>query len=164
MKKLCMILPLALILCIMVSCQDKETMAEFEEQNASDILPGFLFSEPSPNSDGLIKIFVLTDMEGLSGIDHWKMVKFWYPEQYKKGQEFLTAEVNAVIEGIFDGGADVVYVLDAHGSGNPDPNIILEQLDSRATFLYKEKLPEGKSHWNYDVYDGTASTAFCTRS
>ncbi len=31
MKKLCMILPLALILCFMVSCQDKEAMAELEE-------------------------------------------------------------------------------------------------------------------------------------
>jgi len=31
MKKLCMILPLALILCLMVGCQDKEAMAELEE-------------------------------------------------------------------------------------------------------------------------------------
>jgi len=32
MKKLCMILLLALILCFMVSCQDKEAMAELEAQ------------------------------------------------------------------------------------------------------------------------------------
>ncbi len=31
MKKLCMILPLAIILCFMVGCQDKEAMAELEE-------------------------------------------------------------------------------------------------------------------------------------
>ena len=31
MKKLCMIVPLALILCFMVGCQDKEAMAELEE-------------------------------------------------------------------------------------------------------------------------------------
>ena len=34
MKKLCMILPLALILCFMVGCQDKEAMAELEEMKA----------------------------------------------------------------------------------------------------------------------------------
>ena len=34
MKKLCMILPLALILCFMVGCQDKEAMAELEEFKA----------------------------------------------------------------------------------------------------------------------------------
>ena len=34
MKKLCMILPLVLILCFMVGCQDKEAMAELEEFRA----------------------------------------------------------------------------------------------------------------------------------
>jgi predicted ester cyclase len=34
MKKLCMILPLALIICFMVGCQDKETMAELEAMKA----------------------------------------------------------------------------------------------------------------------------------
>jgi len=34
MKKLCMILPLALILCFIVGCQDKEAMAELEEMKA----------------------------------------------------------------------------------------------------------------------------------
>ena len=34
MKKLCMILPLALILCFMVGCQDKEAMAELDEFKA----------------------------------------------------------------------------------------------------------------------------------
>ena len=34
MKKLCIILPLALILCLMVGCQDKEAMAELEEFRA----------------------------------------------------------------------------------------------------------------------------------
>ncbi len=39
MKKLCMILPLALILCFMVSCQDKEAMAELEAFRAHDLPP-----------------------------------------------------------------------------------------------------------------------------
>ena len=34
MKKLCMILPTALILCFMVGCQDKEAMAELEAMKA----------------------------------------------------------------------------------------------------------------------------------
>ena len=34
MKKLCIILPLALILCFLVGCQDKEAMAELEEFKA----------------------------------------------------------------------------------------------------------------------------------
>ena len=34
MKNLCMILPLALILCFMVGCQDKEAKAELEAMKA----------------------------------------------------------------------------------------------------------------------------------
>jgi len=34
MKNLCMILPLAFILCFMVGCQDKEAMAELEKFKA----------------------------------------------------------------------------------------------------------------------------------
>ncbi|GAF88434.1 unnamed protein product, partial [marine sediment metagenome] len=34
MKKLCMISPLALILCFMVGCQNQEAMAELEEMKA----------------------------------------------------------------------------------------------------------------------------------
>ncbi len=38
MKKICMILPLALILCIMVGCQDKEAMTELEKFRAQAAL------------------------------------------------------------------------------------------------------------------------------
>jgi len=38
MEKLCMILPLALILCFLVGCQDKEAMAELEEFRAQAAL------------------------------------------------------------------------------------------------------------------------------
>ena len=54
MKKLLTILLLALISCFMVGCQDKAAMAELEDVDA---LPGFIFSEPAPNSDEVTKIF-----------------------------------------------------------------------------------------------------------
>ena len=38
MKKLRMILPLALILCFVVGCQDKEAMAELEEFKAQAVV------------------------------------------------------------------------------------------------------------------------------
>ena len=153
MKKLCMILPLALILCFMVGCQDKEAMAELEEQDEATGLPGFIFSSPAPNGDEKIKILVYYNMEGLSGQDDWKTTTVEYPEQYKKGQELLTADVNAVIEGLFDGGADEIYVVDAHWSGNTEPDIILEKMDSRAEFISWNKIPKGKSLWEYYVFD-----------
>ena len=40
MKKLCMILPMTLIICFMVGCQDKEAMAELEEMKAQAEIEG----------------------------------------------------------------------------------------------------------------------------
>jgi D-amino peptidase len=50
----------------------------------------------------------------------------------------LTKDVNAVIDGLFAGGADVVDVVDAHGSGNPNQDILLDMMDSRAKMLFKD--------------------------
>ncbi len=153
MKKLFMILPLVLVLCFTLGWQDKEAI---EEQDEADALPGFIFSAPAPNSDETIKILVHYDMEGLSGQNDWRTVFYQYSEQYKRGRELLTADVNAVIEGCFDGGADEVHVVDGHGSGSPGPDIILEKMDSRAKFIYWNKIPEGKSLWEYYVIDAIA--------
>ncbi len=50
MKKLLMILPLALILCFMVGCQDKEAMAELEAMKAQ--------AEVEEQNEALIKRFI----------------------------------------------------------------------------------------------------------
>ncbi|MEK6756024.1 MAG: M55 family metallopeptidase [Bacteroidota bacterium] len=89
--------------------------------------------------DRPIKILVYHDMEGLSGEDDWRMFSFRHKEQYRKGQELLVADVNAVIDGLFAGGASVVQVVDAHGSGNPDPDILLDRLDPRSSMVVRDK-------------------------
>lgn len=84
------------------------------------------------------RILIYHDMEGLSGEDDWRMFSFSHPEQYNKGRELLTADINAVVEGLYLGGAGVVNVVDAHGSGNPDTDVILEKLDARAKMVERD--------------------------
>ena len=64
-----------------------------------------------------MKIWICTDMEGISGIDHWDQC--YDPDDrsavYHYGRVQLTADTNAAIAGCFDAGADEVYVLDGHG-------------------------------------------------
>jgi len=84
------------------------------------------------------RILIYHDMEGLSGEDDPRMFNFSHPEQYAKGRELLTGDVNAVINGLFLGGAGLVHVVDAHGSGNPDPDILLDKLDSRASMVTRD--------------------------
>ena len=79
-----------------------------------------------------IRVLVYHDMEGLAGQDDWRTFLFSHPEKYPEGQKMLAADLNAVIDGLFTGGATQVDVVDAHGSGNPDPDVRRDLLDPRA--------------------------------
>jgi D-amino peptidase len=75
--------------------------------------------------DEFMKIFIMTDLEGISGISRKEQVDNSEPYALER----LMADVNAAIRGAFDGGADEVYVEDGHGGGR---NFLKELLDPRA--------------------------------
>jgi D-amino peptidase len=80
--------------------------------------------------DGM-KIFVMTDIEGVCGIvnfDDWALPQGRY---YEEGKKLLTLEVNAAIDGFLAAGATEILVADGHGHGAIN-NILL---DHRAFFL-----------------------------
>ena len=75
-----------------------------------------------------MKIMIMTDMEGCAGVlnhDDWVTPEGRY---YEKGKRFLTEEVNAAIAGFYEAGATEIVVVDGHGHGGLDP----ELLDERA--------------------------------
>lgn len=84
------------------------------------------------------RILILHDMEGLSRQDKVETI-FRQFEDYEKGQRLLAADVNAVIEGLFLGGAASVDVTDGHGSGNPFPDILTPLLDPRAKQIFRKE-------------------------
>jgi len=86
-----------------------------------------------------IRILVYHDMEGLAGQDDWRTFLFSHPERYPEGQKMLAADLNAVIDGLFAGGATQVDVVDAHGSGNPEPDVRRDLLDPRAKQVFRDK-------------------------
>lgn len=100
--------------------------------------PYTLESPRVPPSDR-VRVLVLHDMEGLAGQDDWKTFDFDFPESYRRGQELLAADVNAVVDGLFAGGATQVDVVDGHGSGNPDPDLRRDLLDPRATQVIRDR-------------------------
>jgi len=87
--------------------------------------------QPIPKTEGKhkkMKIMLMTDMEGCAGVMN---VEDWVgPEgrYYEKGKRLTTEEANAAIEGFFEEGATEVIVVDGHGHGAIDP----ELLDARA--------------------------------
>jgi D-aminopeptidase len=75
-----------------------------------------------------MKILLMTDMEGVAGMlnhDDWVLPAGRF---YDKGQRLLTLEANAAIAGLCAGGATEIVVVDGHGAGGIDP----ELLDPRA--------------------------------
>ena len=75
-----------------------------------------------------MKIMVMTDMEGVAGIlnhDDWVTP---HGRFYAKGQRFLTEEVNAAVDGLLEGGAEEVIVIDGHGYGGIDPELLDERV------------------------------------
>ncbi len=75
-----------------------------------------------------MKILLMTDMEGVAGVlnhDDWVQHAGRF---YDKGLRLLTGEVNAAVAGLAEAGADEIIVVDGHGAGGIDP----ELLDERA--------------------------------
>jgi len=82
-------------------------------------------------------------MDGSSGVVMPQQVL--YPnEEYFASRKFITADLNAAIRGLKAGGAGEIVVTDAHGSGNSEsPDVIVEQMDERATFLFRDAPYDG---------------------
>ena len=75
-----------------------------------------------------MNILVSADMEGITGVTTWDQVTPGHPE-YARFRRLMTADVNAVVRGAFQGGAHEVCVTDGHWDGS---NILIEDLDARA--------------------------------
>jgi len=78
----------------------------------------------------MMKIFISADIEGISGVATNQQLKT--PSEYQRFRKLMTADVNAAIEGAFNGGATEVVVTDGHGNMS---NILIEDLDPRARLV-----------------------------
>ena len=72
-----------------------------------------------------MKVFIETDLEGISGVSRAEMVA----DSHRYALERLMADTNAAVRGAIDAGAERVFVLDGHGGGK---NFIPGLLDPRA--------------------------------
>ena len=85
----------------------------------------------------MVKIYISADMEGVTGVTHPQDV---IPgrQQYERFREFLTADVNAAIEGASQEGATEFVVNEAHDGMR---NILIEDLDPRAELIVGSRKP-----------------------
>ncbi|MEM3716081.1 MAG: M55 family metallopeptidase [Candidatus Bathyarchaeia archaeon] len=86
-----------------------------------------------------MKIFIMTDLEGASGVaGYWSDIDFG-GKDYEAARRLLTGDVNAAVEGAFEAGASEVVVLDGHGAAL---TILMEDLDPRAQLIRGRRILE----------------------
>lgn len=89
-----------------------------------------LFTAGANSQDGL-KIYISADMEGVTGVvtdEQLGPTGF----EYSRFREFMTAEVNAAIDGALAAGATEIVVSDSHGNGQ---NLLIEKLPQDITIV-----------------------------
>lgn len=118
------------------SCAQQDASAR---ASASEVVDGRIYSAPVPGPAGQIRVLLLHDMEGLSGQSDPRTFSYANRELYPTGQQLLVDDVNAVIDGLFAGGATAVDVVDGHGSGNQSPDILSDRLDPRARQVFRDE-------------------------
>lgn len=86
------------------------------------------------------RILLIYDMEGLSGQDDILTAEPEHAEAYARGRRLLTDDVNAVVKGLFAGGARSVSIIDGHGGGNRQIDVLIPEVDSRAEVIQRVPL------------------------
>ncbi len=78
-----------------------------------------------------MKIYLMTDMEGVCGVQDYEGWALPSSPHFEKGRRLLTLEVNAAVDGFYSAGASSILVVDGHGAGGIDHEI----LDRRTLLL-----------------------------
>jgi D-amino peptidase len=106
-----------------------------------------------------MKILITADMEGITGVVHWDQTNPDHAE-YPRFRKLMTDDVNAAIRGAFAGGATSVVVTDGHYNGR---NILIEELDSRATLISGSPAPLSMVSGVEDGVDGVMFIGYHAR-
>jgi D-amino peptidase len=98
-----------------------------------------------------LKVFMLWDMEGVSGILTREHVWFWEPgareHVAEEGRRLLMADINSAVAAALEAGVDELIVCDTHHGGG---NIRIAEMlsDPRVTYLEKSRgIQDGKLRW-----------------
>src|SRR5579872_3366532 len=84
------------------------------------------------------RIFIVTDMEGVGGVNNADEQLLPGQRRYDESRHLLTGELNAAIEGAFAAGATEVVVWDGHDGSR---SLSIEEIDPRARLIQGKPTP-----------------------
>src|SRR2546428_12896433 len=92
-----------------------------------------------------MKVFIVSDMEGVAGIVRWEQVDGTKEKRaYHEGRELYTEEINAAVRGAKAAGATEIVVMDCHGAGKDYSfnSLLPEELDPDCEFVVQDEWTE----------------------
>ena len=90
-----------------------------------------------------MKVFIVSDMEGVAGIVKWQQTSGGHA-MYEEGRKLYTGEINAAVRGAKTAGATEIVVMDCHGAGEgwTFNSLIPEELDPACEFVVQNEWTE----------------------
>jgi D-amino peptidase len=90
-----------------------------------------------------MKVFIVSDMEGVAGITKWQQVSGGHA-MYEEGRKLYTGEINAAVRGAKAAGATEIVVMDCHGAGEgwTFNSLIPEELDPACEYVVQNEWTE----------------------
>jgi D-amino peptidase len=90
-----------------------------------------------------MRVFVVSDMEGVAGIVKWQQVSGGHA-MYEEGRKLYTGEINAAVRGAKAAGASEIVVMDCHGAGEgwTFNSLIPEELDPDCEYVVQNEWTE----------------------
>ena len=87
-----------------------------------------------------LKIYICTDLEGISGVTVFEQTRDPNPKRHEEAAHLLMGDISAAVQGCLDGGATEVVVMDGHGGGF---NVIPSEMHPGAYYVTGAQRPEG---------------------
>lgn len=85
-----------------------------------------------------MRVYVETDLEGISGVCVWEQTRDRESAMYQVARKLLMEDIAALVDGLFAGGATEVAVDDGHGGGF---NFMPDLMDPRAIYVTGRSRP-----------------------
>ena len=101
------------------------------------------------------KIYIITDLEGISGVYKWAQIDYKDDRLNLEACEFFMKDLQAVIRGLQAGGAKEIMVFDAHGLQSVLPGMMIPG----AKYLTGHPRPVGLLKFD-STYDGVVLLGF----
>lgn len=96
------------------------------------------------------KILIITDMEGVGGVNDREEQVLPGQRRFDESKRLLTGEVNAAVQGAFEGGAKEVVIWDGHDGSR---SLSISEIDQRARLIQGKPTPPNY-YMDHKLYDG----------